>query len=217
MRASLAALALAAACHSSAPPQTPTAAAKPAPPPTPAPVPAAVPAPKEHMAGDTPRTTTEGSRFIAPADWDLVVRGSATIVSPPEDGNAIALVDVHAPDADAAVKLAWAAYKPDAKWPLKVVNTAPDREGWTQMHTYDYEVSPNERRIVRVNARSSGGDAWTVIILDMQQAVLEKRGGQVGVLVSRLQPKGFERESFAGKTANQLDDARIAALGKFVV
>src|SRR5262249_10092942 len=69
---------------------------------------------------------------------------------------------------------------------------------------------------VRAIARSSGGDAWTVILLDMQLAVLEKRGGQVGVLGSHLQPKGFERESFAGKTANKLDDARIAALNKFV-
>src|SRR5262249_2207746 len=221
MRTLLAASVLAAwlvACHSSAPPKEPTAAAAPpaaAPAPTPT-VAAAPPTGKEHLAADTPKTTTEGSKFIGPADWDVTVKGSATIVSPTEDGNWIALVDVHAPDADAAVKLAWAAYKPDAKWPLKVVNTAPDREGWTKIHTYDYEVSPNERRIVRVNARSSGGDAWTVVILDMQQAVVEKRGGQIGVLVSHLQPKGFERESFAGKAANKLDDARIAALGKFV-
>ena len=123
---------------------------------------------------------------------------------------------MHAPDADAAVKLAWAAYKPDASWPLKVTNTAPDREGWTHIHSYEYQVSPNERRDVGVDARSPGGDSWTVTIYDMQQAVGEKRGSQVATLFQHLQPKGFDRESFAGKTAHQLDAARIAELGKFV-
>jgi hypothetical protein len=59
-------------------------------------IPAAIP--KEKLAEDTPRTTTEGSRFIEPAGWSITVRGAATILSPPEDGNWIALVDVHAPD-----------------------------------------------------------------------------------------------------------------------
>ena len=36
-----------------------------------------------------------------------------------------------APSADAAVAAAWAAYKPDAAWPLKVVNQMPDKDGWT--------------------------------------------------------------------------------------
>src|SRR5256885_10863645 len=40
--------------------------------------------------------------FRSPAGWTVTVKGAATIVSPPEDGNWIALVDVHAPDADAA-------------------------------------------------------------------------------------------------------------------
>ena len=45
----------------------------------------------------------------------------ATILEPPEADSHIALVDVRAADADAAVKAAWAAYRPNAPWPLKVV------------------------------------------------------------------------------------------------
>ena len=45
-----------------------------------------------------------------------LVRGLTTILEAPESGSFIALVDVTAEDANAAVAKAWAAYKPDALW-----------------------------------------------------------------------------------------------------
>jgi hypothetical protein len=66
----------------------------------------------ETLSTNARRTTTEGATFIAPAGWALTVRGPATILEAPERGSWIALVDVHAPDADAAVERAWAAYRP---------------------------------------------------------------------------------------------------------
>jgi CubicO group peptidase (beta-lactamase class C family) len=50
----------------------------------------------------------------------------------------------------------------------------------------------------------------------MDDAVGEKRGAQVSLMLGRLLPKGRARESFAGKFARPLDAARIAELGKFV-
>ena len=216
MRATLSILALALACESAQPasPAAPKETTAPAPTP-PAAAPAAPATPVEHIVTDTPRTTVSGNRFVAPGGWTLSVRGPATILAPPESEAHIALIDVQANDADAAVKAAWAAYKPDAKWPLKVTQTAPNREGWSDTKAYVYQTSPNEKREVFAEARHAGG-GWTVIIFDMPDAVAEKRGGQVGVIFSRLQPKGFERESFAGKKAHPLDKARIAELGKFI-
>jgi hypothetical protein len=85
----------------------------------------------DRMVRDTPRNTTEGNTFIAPAGWAVSAHGSATVLEPPEGGSAIALVDVRAPSADSAVALAWQAYKPDQAWPLKVVNGMADKDGWT--------------------------------------------------------------------------------------
>jgi CubicO group peptidase (beta-lactamase class C family) len=169
----------------------------------------------EVLSADTPRTTVEGNKFTAPAGWRIEVRGPATILEPPEGNSHIALVDVDAKDADAAVAAAWAAYRPDAKWPLKVTHDQPDRDGWSNIRAYDYQTSPNEKRNVGANARRAG-NTWTVILYDMDQAVGEKRGGQVALIFSRLLPKGYERESFTGKTANVLDEKRIAALSAFV-
>ena len=146
------------------------------------------------LAADTPETTVMGNTFIAPAGWTMEVRGPATILSPPEGGSAIALVDVDAADADAAVAAGWAAYKPGAKWPLKVTNEAPDRDGWSKQKGYDYQTSPNEKRNVSAGARFAGGH-WTVVIYDMGDAVGEKRGAQVALIFSRLLPKGYARET----------------------
>ena len=169
----------------------------------------------EVLAADAPRTTVEGNKFIAPAGWRIEVRGRATILSPPEGNSHIALVDVHAKDADSAVAAAWAAYRPDAKWPLKVTNSFPNKDGWSDIRGYTYQTSPNEKRDVSANARRAA-DTWTVVLYDMDQAVGEKRGGQVALIFSRLLPKGYERETFAGKTAHKLDAKRIAELSRFV-
>jgi CubicO group peptidase (beta-lactamase class C family) len=176
----------------------------------------APPAPAEQvLTADTPSTTVAGNTFIAPSGWRVAVRGPATVLAAPEPGSQIALVDVDADSPEAAVAKAWAAYKPDAKWPLKVTNDYPDKDGWSRIRDYSYQTSPNERRDVGATARFANGK-WTVILYDMEQAVGEKRGGQVALIFSRLLPKGYERESFAGRTAHALEPARLDRLRAFV-
>jgi CubicO group peptidase (beta-lactamase class C family) len=172
----------------------------------------------ERLAADAARTTVAGNTFVAPAGWSLVVRGPATILEAPEGGSFIVLVDVpakDAADADAAVAAAWAAYRPNPKWPLKVTTPIADKDGWTQRTSYSYQTSPNEKRDVGVDVRKAN-DVWTVAIYDMAQAVGEKRGAQVGMIYGKLLPKGRTRETFAGRKAHPLDAARLAELRRFV-
>src|SRR5262245_32877945 len=178
---------------------------------------AAAPAesPQERLAADTPKTTVLGNTFIAPAGWSVSVRGPATFIEAPEGDSRIVLVDVRANDADAAIAAAWAAYK-RPKWLLKVANDQPDKDGWTKQRTYSYQTSPNERRGVTAGAGFAGGGVWIVWISDMAEPVAEKRGAQIALIFNKLLPKGYTRESFAGRKANKLDAARIAALTKFV-
>ena len=92
--------------------------------------------------------------------WSVIVRGQATILEAPERDSWIALVDTPAKDADAALAAAWAAYKSDAKWPLKLATDHPDKDGWSRQRNYDYQTSPNERRDVAADARYANGN-WT--------------------------------------------------------
>ena len=169
----------------------------------------------EKLSADTPKTTVLGNAFIAPKDWSIRVQGPATILEAPEEDSWVALVDVEAKTQDEALAAAWLAYKPDAKWPLKVSNDLPDRDGWSRRRAYDYQTSPNEKRGVDAFVDYSGS-SWTVVIVDVANAVAGKRGAQLSLIFSRLLPKGYSRESFAGKKANTLDQSRIGELGRFI-
>ena len=169
----------------------------------------------ERLPGDTPKTTVLGNAFFAPKDWSIGVESPATILEAPEGNSWIALVDVQAKGPEEALAAAWQAYKPDAKWPIKVTNNLADEDGWSRRRNYEYLTSPNEKRGVGALVCYSGSN-WTVVIFDMADAVAEKRGAQVALVFGRLLPKGYSRESFAGKKANTLDPARLAELGRFI-
>lgn len=194
-----------------APPRPAEPASTPEPPPGPLQAPAA-----ETLGTDTPKTTVAGNTFIAPAGWTFAVRGPATLLTAPEGDSRIGLIDVQADSADKAVELAWAAFSPEGKrWPLKLANDAPAKEGWSEVRIYTYRTSPNEKRdVMAVALRAPAG--WTVAIHDMAQATGDKRASQARLVMGQLLPTGYERESFAGKKAHRLDEARLAELGKFV-
>src|SRR5215831_15623217 len=119
-------------------------------------------APSGRLAANTPKATVLGNTFVAPKDWSLRVKGPATILEAPEGGSWIALVDVPANSAEQALAAAWKAYKPEAKWPVKVSNDLPDKDGWSRRRTYDYLTSPNEKRGVTALVSYSGSN-WTVV------------------------------------------------------
>jgi CubicO group peptidase (beta-lactamase class C family) len=167
------------------------------------------------LSADTPKTTSEGATFIAPAGWNINANELTTILTAPESNSWIVLADVHAKSADDAVAAAWAVYDTKRWPPLKVANDLPDKDGWTNIRQYVYLTAPNEKRTVLAVARRAG-ETWTVMIYAMNDGVFEKRGAQIALVSGRLLPKGYKRESFAGKTAHKLDARRIAALSAFV-
>ena len=169
----------------------------------------------ERLAADTPKTTVFGNAFVAPKDWSIRVNGPATILTAPEGGSWVALVDAQATGPDEALAAAWKAYKPDTKWPIRVTHDLSDQDGWSRRRVYEYRTSPNEKRGVAALISYSGSN-WNVVIEDLADAVAEKRGAQVALVFGRLLPKGYSRESFAGKKANTLDQARIAELVRFI-
>jgi CubicO group peptidase (beta-lactamase class C family) len=122
---------------------------------------------------------------------------------------------VTAGDADAAVAAAWKLVVPSFARKLRVSSDAANRDSWSGRRTYDYETSPNEHRTVSADARLANG-VWTVVLQDLAQDVEEKRASQISLMFGKLLPKGYSRESFAGREARPLDEARIAQLKEFV-
>ena len=165
----------------------------------------------ERVKEDSSRATPAGATFTVPAGWTLTTKAAMVVLEPPEPDSHVVIVDVKAKDADAAVAAAWAAYKPDFKRPLKIALPQAAREGWEEQKVFQYETSPNERAVVVAYA-SRAGDAWTVVLVDGTEPTFEKRGAPLRLALQSLRPKGYTRESFAGKKANQLDEKRLAIL-----
>src|SRR5262245_60961584 len=70
------------------------------------------------LTADTPMTTTNNATFTVPMGWKVMAGANRALLAPPEEDSRLALVDVQAPDAAAAVAAGWASYRPDANRPL---------------------------------------------------------------------------------------------------
>jgi CubicO group peptidase (beta-lactamase class C family) len=172
---------------------------------------AQVPAP-----ADTPGTTASGTSYTQPKDWTATARGPATIFAAPEANLSIAIIDAgKAAGAEAAAAKAWSIYKPDAKRKVRLVTAAPPAEGWDERVSIAYETSPNEKAVVSALALRKG-DSWTVMIADGAESTFGKRLAAASLIQQSLRPAGYQRESFAGKTAHRLTPDRVQALRDFV-
>ena len=175
----------------------------------------AQPQTSERLTAEAKRSTAAGVTFTAPNGWSIRSAGPMVVLDAPEGDSHLAIVDVRAADANAAVASAWATYRADFKRPVKLVNTIPPRDGWDERKNFDYETSPNERAVLGALARRAG-ELWTIIILDGSEPTFEKRGSQFGLIIQSLRPKGYERETFAGRKALSLTPERVAEIKSFV-
>jgi CubicO group peptidase (beta-lactamase class C family) len=160
------------------------------------------------LSADTPETTAAGTPFTAPAGWTIVLDGPRALLTGPEPDLHVAVADTTAVSADDAVASAWRAVHPDFKRPLKVSQPKPGRHGWDEQRDYVYETSPNEKLVVFASALRKG-QAWTVVLVESSEASIEKRFATYRRIGETLHPKGYERESFSGKTPRKLDADRI--------
>lgn len=167
------------------------------------------------LAKNTPFTLPSGTGFMAPAGWTAQLDGPLASMTPPEGDSHILLFDAGNLPLDEAVTAAWKAYRPDFQRTLKVKTERPGRFGWEEVRAYSYETSPNERATVYAVARRKG-DSVTVFLSDATDMTFERRLASIELITSTLVPKGYQRETFAGKKAHKLDAQRIKLLTDFV-
>jgi CubicO group peptidase (beta-lactamase class C family) len=170
----------------------------------------------ELVQADTAKVSPRGATFRVPAGWTIEMGKDLVVLTPPETDTHVAIFDAGAAaDPKAAVTAAWAAYKGMETHPVKLVTPRPGREGWDERQVFDYETSPNERANIEAIAYRAG-TTWTVAVIDGTDPTVEKRAAPLSLVLQSLRPKGYQRESFAGRQAHPLDAARIAQLTDFV-
>lgn len=167
------------------------------------------------LAADTPETSSNGTRFTVPGGWRISRAGAVIRLDPPEQDSRLAVVDVDAATADAAVAKAWETSGMSPGFREKLSTDQPARDGWDAIRMQDYDVPANKERVVLAYAAGKAGQ-WTVLLVDFSTQVLEKRGAQLALVYDRMLPKGYERETFAGLEALPLDADRLEAMRAFV-
>jgi hypothetical protein len=176
-----------------------------------------VPAPpsiQDRLPDDATVELPSGARFVAPRGWALRKRDSGFLLSAPEPGSNIAIFGGNFGDADTALAAAWADYEPGFVASSPAVER-PAREGWDRTLRYQYDSAGAEPHTRRAFAFAKDGQ-WTVMIYDVSNDVAERRDAQIEVIFNSLLPKGYARESFAGRTAHRLDAGRTAQLTSMI-
>ena len=163
----------------------------------------------------TSAATVAGNTFTVPQGWTLVRRGPLVVLSPSETDLRFALIDVEATDAMAAAAAGWRAFDPTFARPVRAMTPSGPQNGWEEQFVIEYEVSPNEKRVVTAYVQRAA-KSWLVGLLQSSEATADKRGGPLSLLTGSLRPRGYRSESFAGRGAHAIDAARIAAMKDFV-
>lgn len=164
--------------------------------------------------------TPGGACFRAPRGWVLRRSARALVLEPPGGDAELAILEgLAARTAGDAVDAAWAMFRPGTagRRPLVIMPRAANRNGWGERTVFEFETSPKEWCRVEARAFERPDDrTWTVVLLTGSQATLEKRTGQLSLILQSLRPRSWSRESFRGRCARSLDAPRLEQLVAFV-
>jgi CubicO group peptidase (beta-lactamase class C family) len=159
---------------------------------------------------DTPLELRNGARVAAPGGWSIRTEEAGYVLAAPEGDSFIAILDGGESGPDEAARRALSIYRPGSALTAQGVSR-PQREGWDETLQFVIDAPAGGARGLRILALRKGQN-WTVLIGDVSEIVAARRDGQLEVIYNSLLPAGYMRESFAGRTAQRLDEARIAAL-----
>lgn len=159
-------------------------------------------------------STPGGSTLRGPRGWRVEERGDAVSLHAPEGEPSLTLVEVDEQDAERAVARAWAARDPSFGLPVRRKVPSPAKDGWESSLRVEYEAPSGGSRVAVAIARKLSG-RHHVALVEGTEAGLDRRGAQLMAAFSSYAPPGLRGESFAGKVAHELDEARALELVAF--
>jgi CubicO group peptidase (beta-lactamase class C family) len=169
----------------------------------------------QQLPADTPVTTGSGASFEAPKNWFLTKHNNLFELQSPERDLTVSLIELEGDNAEVAITAAWKQVQPDFARKTAQTTKLPAKDGWDAITQIVYEVSSAEPRSVVGVARRKGNRQY-VALIDGANAAMERRGPQVMTVIGTLKAAGVTEESFAGKTARQLDATQLAKLNAFI-
>ncbi len=169
----------------------------------------------QHIETVSEGNTPAGTTFTVPDGWKMTTQGQVVVLTAPEPDLKFAVLDIEAKDAAAAVRAGWSAFDPDFKLPFDVALPQRPRNGWEDRHFFRYHFPPDEKLHVSAFVQRVG-NSWQVGLIRGSDATSAKREAQINLITTSLRPKGYQPETFAGKTAHSIDAQAIHVMKDFV-
>lgn len=173
--------------------------------------------PERKLTADTEITTASKATFTAPAAWMLIQSAGRIALIEPDGEAQVWLVEIKgATSASAAVDEGWKQLRSGGVGlPIAQSQPLPAVDGWQERVQTLYVTPTAESRTVMALARRFG-DTWYLVLVDGKNSALDRRGAQLGAVIESFRVPTMEKESFAGKKANALDAARLAAFAELI-
>jgi hypothetical protein len=141
------------------------------------------------LSADTPLLTAGGTQVTGPLGWNMRRESGMLLLDTPEADGHVALIDVPAGDAGAALKAAWLRYRPGDTHRLQLLSERPAHDGWDERKVAEYETTPDEHAALSAIA-ARHGDHWTVLINDGNTTTFEKRAAALVLIWHSMRPQG---------------------------
>jgi CubicO group peptidase (beta-lactamase class C family) len=159
--------------------------------------------------------TRSGATFSIEKGWISTESDDVIILQEPGKELSFTLLENNQDGVDNAILGAWQRIQPDFARIVKHKQIIPATDGWDEVVQCIYETSTAENRFLLAIARRIG-TTWYVGLIDGTPGALSKRGAGIGLIFTSFKVQGVEKESFAGKIAHKLDDAKLAELMDFI-
>ncbi|MBP6869279.1 beta-lactamase family protein [Candidatus Babeliales bacterium] len=159
--------------------------------------------------------TRSGATFSIEKGWIATQSDDMMVLQEPGKELSFILFENNEDSADNAVLAAWHKIQPDFARTVQHRMVAAATDGWDEVVQFIYTTSTAENKFLMALARRVG-TTWYVGLIDGTPGAVGKRSAGVNLIATSFKVQGVEKESFAGKVAHKLDDAKLAELMDFI-
>lgn len=172
--------------------------------------------PDRTLEADTVVTSASKATFTAPAAWKLAQGPELIRLTEPDGEATLHFVEISgASDGASAIKEGWEKISPGFALAVAQSQVLPPADGWQERMQTVYVTPTAESRTVAAVARRVG-PIWYLALIQGKNGALDRRGAQLGAAIESFRVPGMEQESFAGKKAHPLDEARQKAFAELI-
>ncbi|MCA9602177.1 MAG: beta-lactamase family protein [Myxococcales bacterium] len=169
----------------------------------------------ELLAKDTVLDVGSATKFVGPTGWRVEHSEERVVLRVDNEDIRVCVLESRADVPERAVLESWPACVPGFVPEPDRVIAPPADGGWDGIAQINYVEGAAPGHVAMALVLTANG-VHRVLLLEGAEASVGARAEDLSAMATSIRAPGVEEESFAGKTAAELDPSRIAALEAFI-